>query len=89
MNPPNTSLVEQRRVLASKRDKALQSLSIAYDYAEEGTGSRIDVAAAAEEAEGACRAVVDFDARHPHIRTRADAEDDAQVREFMNRMTGN
>ena len=83
----DAALAEQRRTLARARDKALQNLLITHEYAEEGRRSGADVAAATAEAESTCDAVAAFDARHPHIRTPSNAEDDAEVQRFMRRMT--
>ncbi|MFD7402297.1 hypothetical protein ACFV7R_06395 [Streptomyces sp. NPDC059866] len=83
-----TVLVEQRRQLARGRDKALQDLLNMRSYVAEGRRSPEDLAAAAVEAEAACRAVAAFDAEHPHIRTNGNAEDDAQALRFLASMTG-
>jgi hypothetical protein len=83
-----TALVEQRRQLARKRDKALQDLLITREYVAEGRRTPGDMAAAVAEAAAACRTVASFDAEHSHVRTNGDAEDDAQARRFLASMTG-
>jgi hypothetical protein len=82
------ALAEHRRALARTRDKALQNLLITHEYVSTGRRSQADVAAARAGAEAACGAVAAFDARHPFVRTTANAEDDAEVMRFMDRMTG-
>jgi hypothetical protein len=81
------ALVEQRRALASRRDKALQNLLITHEYVEDGRRPETAIAAATAEAEAACEAVAAFDAVHPGIQTSGNAEDDDQAMDFMDQTT--
>jgi uncharacterized protein YicC (UPF0701 family) len=78
------TLFRQRRGLTRIRDKALQELSIADSYVEEGRRTNADLDEAIERAEQACEAVTAFDKAHPHVAQQDDEDEDTRVRRFMN-----